>query len=257
VRGYLATLKERRLKRRLAGRRLLRAFARANRAAFFIEVGSNDGDQHDHLRPLIMSHGWTGVMVEPVPYVFERLRRNYGDVEGVALENAAIAERDGMMPFYHLAQVAEDERAQLPPWYDAIGSFSREALLGHADKIPDIERRVVTTEVPALTFESLCRKHGVEGLDLLLIDTEGYDWEIIKTIDFSVRQPRLLIYEHYHLPKEVRAQCRELLHGHGFETLEEGFDTWCLDTRVDDRLTRRWQGLRPALPTFSADENPA
>ncbi|MBK9465376.1 MAG: FkbM family methyltransferase [Chitinophagaceae bacterium] len=32
-------------------------------------------------------------------------------------------------------------------------------------------------------------------VDLLLIDTEGYDFEILKTIDFSNFRPDLLIFE--------------------------------------------------------------
>ena len=57
------------------------------------------------------------------------------------------------------ARSATPERArELPDWYDGIGSFSRDAVLGHAAHIPDIESRIVSSEVPALTFESLCRK---------------------------------------------------------------------------------------------------
>src|SRR5438093_1498023 len=74
-----------RLVRRLAGRRLLRAFAAEYPNAFFIEIGSNDGEHDDHLRPFILSRPWSGIMVEPVPYVFERLRRNYGGVDRIAL----------------------------------------------------------------------------------------------------------------------------------------------------------------------------
>ena len=145
--SVLAALRHRRLQRRLAAPRLLRAFADAYPEARFVEIGSNDGHQHDHLRPFILSRGWRGVMVEPLPYVFERLVRNYEGVAGVALENAAISDRDGTVPFYYPVPPASDERDALPDWYDGIGSFSREAVLSHAAHIPDIERRVVRAEV--------------------------------------------------------------------------------------------------------------
>ncbi|MGH9185268.1 MAG: hypothetical protein ACRD0U_05570, partial [Acidimicrobiales bacterium] len=70
-------VRQRRLARSMAGRRLLRAFAAAYPAAFFIEIGSNDGEQFDHLKPFIRSRSWRGIMIEPVPYVFARLQRNY------------------------------------------------------------------------------------------------------------------------------------------------------------------------------------
>jgi FkbM family methyltransferase len=235
----------------LAGPRLISAFADAYPEAFFIEIGSNDGEQHDHLRPFILSRPWSGIMVEPVPYVFERLRRNYEGIERVTLENVAIADRDGRLPFYHLAKSADREAEGLPRWYDGIGSFSREGVLRHAEEIPDIERRLVETQVPCLSFESLCRRHDVERLDLLVIDAEGYDWELIRHIDFGRHRPRLMVYEHFHLPPEERAACREHVERLGYETMEEFFDTFCLDAAVEDRLTRTWRRLRPAVPGVS------
>jgi FkbM family methyltransferase len=254
LRRILQRLRYRRVKRRLAGPRLIRAFADAHPDAFFVEVGSNDGVQHDYLRPMILERSWRGIMVEPVPYVFERLRRNYGPLDRISLENAAIAQRDGTLPFFHLREAGEAERGELPGWYDGIGSFSRDVVMSHAAHIPDIADRIVEAQVPALTFESLCRKHGVDGVDLVLIDTEGYDWEIIQSIDLATRHPRLLVYEHYHLDAGERARCADHVRDHGYETMEEGFDTWCLDPAPDDPLTATWRGLRPAVPGVSAED---
>jgi|SRR3954447_2864734 FkbM family methyltransferase len=241
----------RRVLARLAGPELIRAFADAVPEAFFIEIGSNDGVQHDHLRPFILARPWKGIMVEPVPYVFERLRSNYGGFDRIALENAAIGDHDGQMTFYYLADAGPEERERLPSWYDALGSFSRETVLAHADEIPEIDRRVVAADVPCLTLESLCRRHHVDRLDLLLVDTEGYDWEIIKTVDFEARHPRVLIYEHFHLQPADRAACREHLERAGYEVMEEGFDTFCLWPEIQDSLTARWRSLQPAVPGVS------
>jgi FkbM family methyltransferase len=249
VRRAVRAARWRLLRRRMAGPRLLRAFAKLHPNAVFVEIGSNDGEHHDHLRPFIRSRAWSGIMVEPVPYVFQRLRRNYGNLDRVTLENVAIADRDGELPFYHLAEANSDE--QVPGWYHGLGSFSREVLLGHVRDIPDIADRVVQTVVPSMTLASLCRKHGLEVLDLLLIDTEGYDYELIRSIDFADQRPRLMIYEHFHLSPDDRAACRRLVEAQGYETMEEGFDTWCLDTGPADQLTSTWRRTKPAIPGAS------
>ena len=249
---WRARRRHRRQLRNMAGPKLLEAFAAAYPEAFFVEIGANDGEQHDHLRPLILAHPWTGIMVEPVPYVFERLRRNYGDQGRIALENAAIARSDGELPFYYVRDASPDERASLPGWYDAIGSFSREAILSHERHIPDIADRIVEARVPALTFASLLARHGAEDADLVLIDTEGYDWEIVSSIDLDRQRPRLLVHEHYHLSHEDREASRAHLRGHGYELLEEGFDTFSLDARVDDALLRAFRSLKPAVAAVSA-----
>lgn len=242
----------RRLQRRLAGPRLIRAFADAYPEAFFIEVGSNDGEQHDHLRPFILELPWEGIMVEPVPYVFERLRRNYARLGRVALENVAIADHDGELEFHYLRESSEHERRDLPDWYDGIGSLSRERVLSHAPHVANLEGRLVREDLPCLTFESLCRKHAVGRIDLLLIDTEGHDWEIIRDIDLDARRPRLLIYEHFHLTADDRARCRAHVESAGYETMEEGFDTFCLEPRAGESLMGMWSGLQPAVPGVSA-----
>ncbi|HEX2234337.1 MAG TPA: FkbM family methyltransferase [Thermoleophilaceae bacterium] len=232
----------------------MRAFADCHPHAFFVEIGSNDGEQHDHLRPFILTRGWRGIMVEPVPYVFARLRRNYAGVPGVILENVAVADRDGQVPFYYLADASEEERLTLPDWYDGIGSLDRDFLVGHEGKIADIESRIVCEPVTALTFDSLCEKHGVTAVDLIVIDTEGYDWEILRRFDFERWHPELLVYEHFHLSPADRADAAARLREAGYDTMEEGFDTFCLHGSADPILRELWRRLRPAVPGSSVHE---
>jgi FkbM family methyltransferase len=252
----LAALRYRRLLRRMAGPKLLSEFAAAYPRAVFVEIGANDGEQHDHLRPFVLDSAWRGIMVEPVAYVFERLRANYGHIDRIALENSAVAHRDGELPFYHLRERSADELESLPDWYDALGSFSKEVVLAHEPQIPDVAERLRETSVPTLTFESLLAKHGHEHADLVLIDTEGHDWEIIRNIDLERSGPRLLIYEHFHLSRADRDACLGHLDGTGYLHFEEGFDTFALRAEEDD-LTRRFRRLRPAVAAVSKEDEAA
>ncbi len=239
-----------------AGPRILGAFADAYPRAVFVEIGANDGVRTDHLRPFILSCPWRGVMVEPVPWLYERLRENYKTQLGVAFENAAIAGVDAPVPFYYVPPAENRLWGNGPIWSDVVGSLSRaevEGSIAHGRdfaaqalrvEIPDHEIRIEKINVPGLTFESLCRKHSLEALDLVLIDAEGYDYEIIKEIDFERHRPRLLIYESDRFSPEQRQECRAYLERLGYDPMEEGFDTWCHDPRVNDGLTRRWRTVR-------------
>jgi FkbM family methyltransferase len=222
---------------------LLKTFARRVPEATFVQIGSNDGEQLDPLRRHILRRSWRGVMVEPVPIVFERLVANYGRRDRIALENVAIADRAGELPFHHLAPVEDFEAEGLPRWYDALGSFRRDVVLSHADRIPDIHERLVTTAVPCTTFDALCTKHGIGRLDLLHIDTEGYDFEILKSIDWSRWRPLLLIYEHLHLSLDERAACQSFLADQGYGAMEEHMDTWCVDLRGEQSPAAELQRL--------------
>lgn len=250
-----------RLPRRLNRGRIpavIEAFASGYPAAFFIQVGSNDGVQLDPLRSNILYRRWSGIMIEPVPYVFGRLHQNYGHIERVKLENIAVADADGSLPFYYLAKA--DDPAGLPQWYDALGSFRKDVILSHRTVIPDIEQRLVCKPVPCLTFDSLCRKHGVGHVDLIHIDTEGYDFEVIKLIDFERLKPRLLIFERKHLG-EARATCYAYLRERGFDLIEEGLDAIALNLKDfgprDRQLVRVWNAFRAADVAVSEQTRPA
>jgi FkbM family methyltransferase len=231
---------------------LLEVFARTYPRAVFVQIGSNDGEQQDPLSEAIRKRQWRGVMVEPVPYVFERLQRNYRRYRRLQLENVAIAQQDGHAPFYHLPKVSADEQASLPQWYDALGSFSRDIILSHKPYIPDIADRIACIEVPTVTFETLCQRNRIDHLDLVHIDTEGYDYEILKLIDFERWRPRLVIYEHHHLGA-ARPEAEAYLRQHGYELMHEALDTWALRVadfgRKDRDLLAVWKKLKATRTT--------
>ena len=46
---------------------------------FFIQVGSNDGKMGDPIDNIIVTNNnWKGIFSEPVGFLFERLKQNYG-----------------------------------------------------------------------------------------------------------------------------------------------------------------------------------
>jgi FkbM family methyltransferase len=215
--------------------------------ASFVQVGANDGVSRDPLRMQISRRRWSGVMVEPVPSVFARLEQRYGDHPRIRLENSAITSSAGVLPFFALREPAPGE--DVWPLYHTLGSFQRDVILSHKEFIPDIEDRLVETDVPCMTFEHLCEKHGLDRLDVLLIDTEGHDWTVLQTVDLARRQPGLIVYEHCHLPAEDAQAARAHLSEHGYVTFEHGLDTAALDAGIDDRALQdffaRQPGSRP------------
>ncbi|HEX4872521.1 MAG TPA: FkbM family methyltransferase [Nevskiaceae bacterium] len=217
--------------------RFLAVFGQLQRPVFFVQIGANDGAMNDPLKRQIIARGWRGILVEPVPEIFERLRANHPGREGLIFENLAIAEQAGSAPFYSLRPEADPVAAGLPPWYAGLGSFRREVILSHRDQIPDIEARLVRREVPCLRFDALCARHGIEHFDLLQIDTEGYDEQVLRQVDLARYRPRLVIYEHHHLSAADRRAAENRLAAAGYQCLRVHLDT----------LALRLQGTVPAL----------
>lgn len=226
-------------KRRMVGPGVMSAFASAYPGAVIIQIGSNDGRKHDPLFHSLSRHNWRGVLVEPVPYVFARLKENHRHDQRLRLENVAVAPSNGRMPFYHLKE--DIGNTSLPSWYDELGSFRLDIVLKHKDRIPDIEDRIQSIDVECLEFDTLCERNAIRRPDLIHIDTEGYDYEIIRHIDLNRFRPRLLIFEHKHLNDNEKEACEKLLFAAGYWMFVEGQDTWCL---LDDPSSVQQRVLR-------------
>jgi FkbM family methyltransferase len=219
--------------RRVAGRlgvptgrptvRVINEFARLEPNATFVQIGANDGAALDPLHDAIAIRNWRGVMVEPVPYVCDRLRANMSGNPRVAIENVAIDRTDGTRDFFHLAKAAPGE--EVWEFYHALGSFDRDVVLSHRDLVPDIEDRLVTTPVRCMTFDALCARHGYRSVDVVQIDTEGYDHVVLGLIDFDRYRPQIVMFEHLHLAPEVHQALRSRLASHGYTDIIDGMDT--------------------------------
>jgi FkbM family methyltransferase len=210
--------------------------------AFFVQIGANDGYALDPLRVQIERREWRGILVEPVPYVFSRLVERYGNHPRLVLEQAAIAERNGMRAFYYLREASLGE--DVWPWYHALGSFKREVVMRHRPVFPDFEERLTEAQVPCLTLDALLRKHNVEQIDLLQMDTEGYDYELLRHLDLTSVRPRMIIFEYRHMTRKERRSARRLLAAGDYLSFEHDGDTAALD------VTRQEPGAKALRDYF-------
>lgn len=216
------------------------AFGATHPRARFVQVGSNDGVRYDPICRQVRTRPWTGVMIEPIPYLFDRLALHFGSSRRLQLVNAAVSDHVGTQTLYYLEEATS---GALPDWYDLLGSFRRDVLVSHRDVIPDIEDRVRELEVPCLPFDLVCERAGMVSLDLVHIDTEGFDFEVVKLIDLPRWQPSVLLYEHLHLSEADRAACEAHLRDHGFRLLSDAMDTLCVQSvalATHPRLAVAW-----------------
>ena len=164
----------------------------------FVQIGANNGIDGDPLRRYIVKHPWRGVLVEPQPNIFALLTANYAEcAERLAFENVAIS-RGGSLVLY------------LPPkdWpRDADGVTYVSGVPSVLARQIDVPESTLTRiEVPAMTLDTLFAKHGIEQLDLLQIDTEGFDWEVLQTIDLTRFKPAIIHIETGHLSRDALAK---------------------------------------------------
>jgi FkbM family methyltransferase len=187
----------------------------------FVQIGAGDGVSGDPIHQLIIRHRWTGVMVEPVPYLFNQLTRNYAGLAGLRFENCAIGETSGNAKFWYLR---ESQNEQLPNWYNQLGTLKLENLLKHESELPDLKSLIVQHEVRCKSLRELILSAARTTFDLLLVDAEGYDDAIVKQVDGESVNPNLIVFERKHLDQSQTEICYQHLRFLGYEIIESYYD---------------------------------
>jgi FkbM family methyltransferase len=207
---------------------------RAGRPLTFVQIGSNDGVIHDPLHHVVRTCGWTGVLLEPLPALYQRLVANYDGVPGLAFENAAVGTVDGSSTLYWI-----EPRPGDPYWLEQTASFDRATLESHGDRITGVEDRILETSVASITLPTLVARHGLTAIDLLHIDVEGYDFEVLRQIDFSSAwAPTFIIYEREHFDRETDRAARRMLRRAGYHLVDIWPDQFAFRARPEAALPR-------------------
>ena len=186
-----------------------------------LQIGANDGDFNDPVAQLIRRHGWTGLLVEPVPFIFERLQTNYVGQHGIALANVAVSDHDGTQEFYYL----DVREGVLPVWCIGVGSFLKDDVVRSCPSAVHVSDYLRTINVPCRTVATLLAEYQITTLDVVVIDAQGYDARIVVQLPLDQIRPSIVIYEHHLLEERKRQHCDEFLRSHGYVLESDKWDT--------------------------------
>lgn len=190
-----------------------------NKDFFFVQIGANDGKRADDSYEFITQHYLKGIVVEPLSDMFAALSENYAAQPQIIKVNKAIHASAESMPLFRIKS-----DAGVPDWCHGIASFDKEHLLDGGKKVADIEQYIIEESVACISLNNLFSTNNVQTISFLQIDTEGYDYEIIKMIDFNNIKPAIIRYECSVISKSDNQACIELLSRQGYHFFDEGND---------------------------------
>jgi FkbM family methyltransferase len=188
---------------------------------FFLQIGANDGRCNDPLHKFVTRFGWRGILIEPQPHVFSLLQQTYANNTRVTLVNAAISEHDEKRTLYTIREdgASFDKAHQ-------FSSFVRAALLRQTAWVPDVAARIQETTVDCFSLSGLLDKFARDqSVDIIVTDTEGYDFNILQMIDFNRMRPSIICYEHAHMTKSEQNAAARLMQSHGYRLGRTNLDT--------------------------------
>lgn len=154
----------------------------------FVEFGANDGVQQSNTILLEKQNNWNGLLIEPSPNLFDVLKQNRPNCK---IESCAVSNCNGSIK----------------------GDFNGN-LMSSVDGKRLTNKHVI--EVPCFTLNYLCKKHNINEIDLCSVDVEGYEKQILKSIDFSILKIKNFVIEIY---KWDEKEIINLLEKNGYHTI--------------------------------------
>lgn len=168
----------------------------------FVVIGAFDGESHDtfFMRILEKKNKKNNkiVFVEPVKKYYEKLLNNITKLEGfdVSCFNIAISDKHETVSMVSVKPNLTDKYG----WYIegcacVLDQGSPLNIYMKNVDVVDIDNE----SIDAITFDELVSNSGLNSVDFLQIDTEGYDERILNTIDFEKTKIKFMKFEKHYL----------------------------------------------------------
>lgn len=129
----------------------------------FLEAGAYDGVLHSNTSCLA-NEGWQGIYIEPIKEYFDQCVENYKDYPNITCLNFALGDTSTYVEM------------QVQGEFSTAHKVDQEVM----NKIPYFEvYNNGVQKCQQLTLDEILRQHGIERLDLLVLDTEGCEGDIL------------------------------------------------------------------------------
>ena len=137
------------------------------------------------------------LLVEPVPHNISAIKENLKEFKNVHLEPVAVASVRETKDFFFVKATSINKLKK--HWASGIGSFNKNHLLNHRTKRFLIEEDDID-KIPIKTvkFEDLIDKYSITEIDKILIDIEGYEYEILRDMDLKKVRINSILFEYKH-----------------------------------------------------------
>ena len=140
------------------------------------------------------------LLIEPVKHNIAELKQNIKVNNNIIIEESAISKIDQVKLFYY---IKHDSVFKLKKhWASGIGSFDKQHILNHRSKNFKVEESdIASMSINCLSFETLIKKYKIESIKKLMLDVEGAEYEILKSIKYDSLPIDEIVFEKKHFDK--------------------------------------------------------
>jgi FkbM family methyltransferase len=134
-----------------------------SRPFLLFDVGANNGEYLHLVLRALGNRQLRAFSFEPQSASFEALRVKYGDDPRVELKKIALGSNEGTAEIFFTVNG------------ETTASLVSQSLSDHSKAGQSCSETVLLS-----TIDQICRENGIEHIDLLKIDTEGYELDVLR-----------------------------------------------------------------------------
>jgi FkbM family methyltransferase len=195
-----------------------------------VQIGANDGVSHDHLHNIIKKFQLKSLLLEPIKKYFLDLQNNYLNFDNVKIENSALSVNNEIFFLYMVNPEYSNKYGTIS---SGISSFYKKHLIQHGIK----KKHIVQEKVNQISFDVLLQKYNFKSFDLLLIDTEGYDCQIVNDFFLKIKKIRpIIIFEWSHIKNSELEDTLYIIIKNNYSFFPIGDDVFCYPSEKDISL---------------------
>lgn len=143
-----------------------------SRGALVVDVGANVGQSIEAIRDIFDAPQI--ISFEPAPETFARLTERHGKTPGVRLEQMALGDCESVLPFRLMTRTETHDT-----------SVSDSLLASKEYATGEI------VNVPVCTLDAYTARTGLQQIDMLKIDAQGYDLHVLRGATGSLQRRRI------------------------------------------------------------------
>lgn len=146
--------------------------SKLNNSSIIFDIGANQGqsiERFKNLFPNAQIHAF-----EPIQFEFQKLNEKYHNDPNIILNNLAVAEVSGERNFNITAKTGNSSFNKIKPNTKWLKVRSKQFNTSENEYIKKIESVKITT------LDDYCKNNQINKIDLIKIDTQGYEDKILQ-----------------------------------------------------------------------------
>jgi len=196
----------------------------SHKKKFVVQVGGNDGISNDPLRKFFKYVGnYEAIIFEPVKYYYSKLNLLYKNRKDIKIKNNFVSNTNKKKKIFFIKPSIADLMDASGPknkWAHGQGSFSKKFIYSVIDKnnfrgdyykknISKFKNSITSEIVNPFKISKI--KFPEKSINLLLMDVQGHELQVIKSVDFKKQKIDYIYFEDENPTSKNSLQIRSLL----------------------------------------------